>query len=53
MYGLAARDKPRVTRLSQGFQENITSLNKSQTLSQNISKFSRKPSLTRLAQVYT
>ena len=32
MCGLAAHDKPRVTRLAQGFQDNLTGLNSSQTL---------------------
>ena len=45
MCGLAAHDKPRVTGLSQGFQDNLTGLNKSQTLSQNISKFSSSQTL--------
>ena len=45
MCGLAAHDKPRVTRLSQGFQDNLTGRNKSQTLSQNISKFSSSQTL--------
>ena len=28
MCGLAAHDKPRVTRLAQGFQDNLTGLNR-------------------------
>ena len=32
MCGHAAHDKPRVTRLAQGFQDNLTGLNSSQTL---------------------
>ena len=45
MCGLAAHDKLRVTRLSQGFQDNLTGRNKSQTLSRNISKFSSSQTL--------
>ena len=48
MCGLAAHDKLRVTGLSQGFQDNLTGLNKSQTLSQNISKFSSSQTLLML-----
>ena len=40
MCGLAARDKPGLTRLAQGFQGNPTDINNSQTISQNISNFS-------------
>ena len=48
MCGLAAHDKPRVVGLSQGFQDNLTGLNKSQTLSQNISKFRSSQTLLML-----
>ena len=40
MCGLAARDKPGLIRLAQGFQDNQTDINNSQTISQNISNFS-------------
>ena len=39
MCGLAAHNKPRVKRLAQGFQENLTGLNNSQTLRENIPNF--------------
>ena len=40
MCSLAAHDKPRLTRLTQGFQDNLTGLNNYQKLSHNIPNFS-------------
>ena len=48
MCGLAAHDKPRITGLSQGFQDDLTGLNNPQTLSQNISNFSSSQTLLML-----
>ena len=40
MCGLAALNRPRLTRLAEGFQDNLRGLNNSQTFSQNIPNFS-------------
>ena len=40
MCSLGAHDKPRLTRLAQGFQDNLTGLNNYQKLSHNIPNFS-------------
>ena len=40
MCSLAAHDKPRLTRLAQGFQDNLTGLNNYKKLSHNIPNFS-------------
>ena len=45
MCGLAAPNRPRLTRLVEGFQDNLTGLNNSQTFSQNIPNFSSSQTL--------